>query len=513
MVCKYTKNKELTRLYVVRLKIKQTEYFDALAGKRFALTNRCHNILVAHSTHLLNWLKHDKQYKALLSSYGKAEPHSDESKAIGKQLNAYRKSIGLSTTGLEAYIKVWQKQHANHISSHQAQKEAERVMAGVDKIIFESAKELHFKPITSATTVCSKSPANGVSFNRENMTFRWMKETFDLEPVDKNNLYVIQALYPNGTAPLAISYCEIKRMMFRNGWHYYLNVYVNGIPPQKHFIGFGKAGIDPGTSTMAISAEHKTMLRELAPNTNRYTKRLKDTLKAMDKSRRASNPANYDSEGRSIKGCRNWVNSTRYKELVRKYKSLYRQKSLYIRQSHYILADEVVAQADNIIVEHMDYSQLQHRAKGTERKADASTIKNRKGKTQTIHKCKRKKRFGKSLGSRAPSEFLAILKQKIAAAGGQYSEVNTKAFKASQYDHSKDTYTKTSLSTRFKTIDGKLVQRDLYSAFLIQHSNSTLDSPDRDTCLVDFDNFVEMQNHEIQYLKASGQSKPECFGF
>ena len=161
----------------------------------------------------------------------------------------------------------------------------------------------------------------------------------------------------------------------------------------------------------------------------------------------------------------------------------------------------------------MDYRNLQRRTKNTERQDKTSVIKNNRGKRQTIRKYKRKKRFGKSLGSKAPSEFLTILKQKLDAAGGQYNEVNTKTFKASQYNHSDNTYTKVSLSTRFKTVGGVEVQRDLYSAFLIQHSNSNLDAPDRQACIIDFQAFVDFQNKEIQYLKASGQSMPECFGF
>lgn len=469
--------------------------------------------MVKRSIHLLNRLKHDKQYQSLLDAYHKADAGSKEAKAIGKQMNTYRESIGLSKSGLEAYIKVWQKQHSDHISSHQAQKEAQRVMSGVDKVIFGNGRQLHFRKLSQTTTLCSKSPNNGTAFERESMSFRWLKDTFFLEPLEKDNLYIIQALYPNGTEPLPISYCEIKRMMFPNGWHYYLNIYIKGTAPQKHAIGTGKAGIDPGTSTMAISTERKAILRELAPQTNSYTKRLKNTLKAMDKSRRDSNPDNYDSDGKPIKGRKVWRKSKRYKMLQRKYQSLYRQKALYIRQSHCILANEVLEQADNIIVEHMDYRGLQHRTKDTERQDKTSVIKNSRGKHQTIHKYKRKKRFGKSLGSRAPSEFLTILKQKLNAAGGQYNEVNTKTFKASQYNHANDTYTKVSLSTRFKTIDGVEVQRDLYSAFLIQHSNSNLDAPDRRACIIDFQAFVDFQNKEIQYLKASGQSMPECFGF
>ena len=509
-------------MYQVRLKIKQTEYFDSVADKRFALINKCHNIAVKHSIHLLNQLRKDTVYQAMLKEHISLKKEYDTSKdraLLSKikdssiALSQYRNDIGLSKSGLESYIKVWQKAHSNNISSHQAQKEVKRVMAGVEKVLFSNGKQLHFRKFSDATTLCGKSPTNGVSFDREKMMFKWMGERFQLKPIDKNDLYMIDALYPNGTAPLPISYCEIKRMMFPNGWHYYLDIYIKGTPPNKHLIKSGTAGIDPGTSTMAVSTSEKVLLRELAPDNDQYTKKIQKTIRAMDKSKRNSNPDNFYPDGRAIKGKKDWHYSKRYKELLRKYRSLCRQKSLYIRQSHNMLANEILQYADKIIVEHMSYKGLQRRTKTTERQDKPSTIINTKGKKQTVYKFKRKRRFGKSLGSRAPAEFLTILKQKLDNIGGQYVEIDTIKFKASQYDHSTDTYKRSPMSERSKLINGVEVQRDLYSAFLIQHSNSRLDSPVRESCIKDFEHFIELQTQEIQSLKAAGISKPECFGF
>ena len=42
--------------------------------------------------------------------------------------------------------------------------------------------------------------------------------------------------------------------------------------------------------------------------------------------------------------------------------------------------------------------------------------------------------------------------------------------------------------------DGSRVQRDLYSAFLIQHTNETLDEFDVQLCKKDYANFLRMHN-------------------
>ena len=97
--------------------------------------------------------------------------------------------------------------------------------------------------------------------------------------------------------------------------------------------------------------------------------------------------------------------------------------------------------------------------------------------------------------------------------GGSVYKVDTKTFRASQYDHILDTYKKCSLSERSKYIDNTKVQRDLYSAFLLKNSNESLDHPDREKCIMEFPVFVKMQNELISELKENHVSMKQCFGF
>lgn len=502
-------------MYTVTLGIQQTEYFDPLAGKRFALMNRCHNILVSHAVHLMHWLDHDTGYQDMLKAYRLARKACDSRKvkALCREMDAYRKSIGLSETGLQSYIKTWQHMHKTHISSQQAQKEASRVYAGIEKVLFGTGKLLHYRKLDDCRTICGKSPSNGMAFDRKAMAFRWINETFTLKPLDPDNLYLIQALYPAGTGPLPLSYCEIRRLMFPDGWHYYLVLYIKGIPPQKHSVGTGHAGIDPGTSTMAATTGHGCVLRELAPRAKEYAPRLKKLQKAMDRSRRDSNPGNYNPDGTVKRGARHWRKSRRYRQLERQIRSVYRRRAAYIRQSHCILANKILEGGNQVFAEAMDYKALQAKSKTTERKDTAEVVITKSGCRKRICKYRKRKRFGRSLNSRAPSEFLTILAQKAIASGGFYTEVDTRKFLASQYDHTADTYTKAPLGQRHKVIGGYEVQRDLYSSFLIQHTDSTLTHPDRDGCIKDFEQFIIHMSQEIAQLKASGQSMPACFGF
>ena len=140
-------------------------------------------------------------------------------------------------------------------------------------------------------------------------------------------------------------------------------------------------------------------------------------------------------------------------------------------------------------------------------------VKQKDGTVKVIQKYKRKKRFGRSINRRAPARFLLELKRKAEAVGGVYAEVDTKEFKASQYNHVTDTYEKIPLSQREKEIGNRKVQRDLYSAFLIRNADLDFKHPDREKCEYEFEYFAKLQDQLILKMKESGLSMRQCFGF
>lgn len=61
-----------------------------------------------------------------------------------------------------------------------------------------------------------------------------------------------------------------------------------------------------------------------------------------------------------------------------------------------------------------------------------------------------------------------------------------------------------------KMPDGRRIQRNLYSAFLIQNSNSTLDGFDTQLCDTNYKHFVTLHDEEIQRL--NGIKMPSSAG-
>ena len=338
----------------------------------------------------------------------------------------------------------------------------------------------------------------------------WLGLCLKCKPISKNDPYKTEALSHD------ISYCEIKRMMFNNGWHYYVVLYLKGDAPKKLVkIGPNEMGIDPGVSTMAGVSDDKAVLKELAPKSKDYDKQIRKLQQKMDTSKRISNPNKYNQDGTINKSNRDrWVYSNTYRKNRRQLKCVYRKKSAYTKQSHEELANELLEDSSTFFVEDMNYAALGKKSKKPAERQDKTTdVKQKDGTIRAVKKYKKKKRYGKSLNNRSPSLFLSILKRKCELYGGQVQTVKTKTFKASQYDHVKDEYIKVPLSQREKVIGGYTVQRDLYSAFLIKNTDCTLEHADRDKCIHEFEHFVMIHDQLINCLKASNTTMKQCFGF
>jgi len=85
--------------------------------------------------------------------------------------------------------------------------------------------------------------------------------------------------------------------------------------------------------------------------------------------------------------------------------------------------------------------------------------------------------------------------------GKELIKVNTKEVKASQYNHLNGEYSKKKLSQRWNDLDGMKVQRDLYSAFLIQHIADDHKSIEQEMCKEDFEKFMVLHDKEIERLR------------
>lgn len=207
----------------------------------------------------------------------------------------------------------------------------------------------------------------------------------------------------------------------------------------------------------------------------------------MDRSRRATNPQNYNDNGTVKKGKKTWNYSNHYKKLKAKHAELCRINATNRRLAINEDVNHLRSLGDIFVTEPKNAARLMKRAK--------ETTVNNKGRIN------RKKRFGKSVKNRCPGGFQAAVENKFKTSGGTYIEVPNH-YMASQYDHTADDYIKKKLSDRmYKLTDGTLVQRDWYSSFLLYCYNYRTNDIDKKKCAAEFKKCYSMEKDFIEWIK------------
>ena len=207
-------------MHTVRLLLSTTEYDEQIMEKRFHAVSHIHNVLVKYARRRLKRLSCNKGYQSMKAEYSallKKNKLSKEEKAYKKQLSQKMtdviRSYGLSEYSFQAYIKVCAKQFRKCLTSQQVQKEATRVWRGAENVLYGDGRELHFKKFRDFNTICGKTNTNGVKFYKDTCSIEWLGLDINCKlPKDKD--YILEALDSD------VSYCEVERKMFPNGWHY-----------------------------------------------------------------------------------------------------------------------------------------------------------------------------------------------------------------------------------------------------------------------------------------------------
>lgn len=472
--------------FIVEFPLKTEKYQEDILNKRFEIGRHIYNSLVNVTQKRYKEIIKTKKYRTLLSSL---TGNKKSDKEIWKQINDIRKQYGMSEYSFHEDVKQMQKYFKSNMDSFTAQKIATELWKSYDKLFYGNGKKVYYKKYGEFNSLEGKSNTTGIRFKDDMITWNGLKIPV---VIDYDNYYEYEAMQSK------ICYNRIVRKYVRNKYKYYVQIVFKGNPPvkidtdtgeMKHDIGKGDIGIDIGTRTVAISSKSDVKILELADRVQNIENQKQKLLRKMDRSRRVTNPNNYNEDG-TIKKQGNkkveWIKSNHYIKYQNELKELYRKQADIRKYQHECLANYIISLGNKVYVEKMNFAGLQKGSKNTE--------KNDKGKF------KKKKRFGKSLANKAPSMLFTIIDRKLGYYGEKLIEINTFEAKASQFNHFDRTYTKKTLWQRWNEFNGIRIQRDLYSAFLIMNISDDLKNFNIDKCNERFENFYRLHNMEVDRL-------------
>lgn len=214
-------------------------------------------------------------------------------------------------------------------------------------------------------------------------------------------------------------------------------------------------GLDIGVSTVAVASHKLSGIFPLGmPNQREVERKIARIQRKMSRSLRMMNPDCFESDrwikkakhtikkqGKNIKRCKYLHKSQNYLRAEKTLQDLQRKNIATKTQTYHNLANEILSLGGNIQIEKNNYKAWQ---KGW---------------------------FGKTLQRHAPSKFQEILERKAEKTGAHIEVISPFKPCFSQYCHQCERKNKKPLSQRIHTCCDINIQRDLYSAFLIQHYN------------------------------------------
>ncbi|WP_027204599.1 hypothetical protein [Butyrivibrio fibrisolvens] len=463
-------------------------------------------------------LMRTKRYRKLLSLYGSTE-NMAKRKILADQLNEMQKSYNVTWDCCrKSMIPIGKKYGIDAIF---ALTKAEDVWRGMEKCLYGSGKTIHFSKFGELPCIRAKQISRGIpiSVKDNRLQFKLGKKAFGIQVTDRFQMDEVNAVLSYLNEPEIMDkkavdtlledvycidtyrpcYATLVPKMIRGKYRVYLHLTIEGKAKPKydkygnprHKYGKGMIGADIGTQTVAYTSDTEVGLKNLSERGDSIqTSERKERLiyRAMDRSRRATNPQNYNEDGTVKKGRKIWKYSNHYKKMKVRHSELCRINAVNRQLAINEDANHLRSLGEIIVTEPKNAGKLMKRSK--------ETTKNDKGKFN------KKKRFGKSVKNRCPGGFQTTLERKFKATGGTYIEVPNN-YRASQYDHTADDYIKKKLSDRlYKLHDGTEVQRDWYSSFLLYCYEPKTQNIDKDKCAKTFDAQYNKEKALITWIKA-----------
>lgn len=482
---------------ILTLPLLAEPYQIHLMEKRFKIMEHLQNSLVALELRKLRNLQRTRKWRALEEQI--RETPKEGRKVLYRERGELLKEAGFSEFQFKDDMTNMQKHFVEHIAVHVAHRAASDVWRAFDKHLYHGGKRLHFKKRGTLSSIANQKAGNAMAYRDGSLIWSGGQGKNSIKL--KIRVRKPDTLYEQEMLKKEMKYFRVVRKWIKDEYKYYVQFTLVGEPVRKEReIGQGRVGIDIGTQSAAIVSEERVSLIELADRVNDNHRKLLALQRKMDASRRATNPDNYADDGTIRRGIRlKWVKSRRYERLAGAARELQRKNADIRKYQHTCLANEILRQGTEVYVEDMDFRSLQRRAK--------QTTKNAAGRFN------RKKRFGKSLANKAPAEFLTILSGKLEAAGGALYRVDKWEYRASQYDHLSRAYSKKKLRQRLHIMEnGDVIQRDLYSAFLIMNADESLKAPDQERCENTYRVFKELHDREIARIQREEKPHLSSFG-
>jgi len=433
-----------TPSFILELPLKTTSLDESIILKRFDVGRQVYNACVGESLKRLDLIQQSKEYQTAIK-IPKGTKGSDNQKSRSKIFLDLNEEFGFREYDISEYATQLRNSWiSEHLNSRLTQIISKRAFKAVQKKAFKKAKRVRFKGKNQFDSIEGNDNKTGLLFR--NNTLNWNGLAIPCI-IDEKNVYQEYGLNHE------VKYCRVVRRKINTKNRFYLQLILKGKPYQNpnHPIGDEEIGLDIGPSTIAYVGDSTAELKQFCSSLKPEWKKKRILQRKIDRSRRSTNPDNYNKNGtvkKGRKGRKFWAQSKEYKKTQNLLSEHERKLAAHRKSLHGELANEILSVGNKIKTEKISYKLWQ-------------------------------KMYGKSVLMRAPSMIVDMIQRKAENAhGGYLHEIPTRMTKLSQTCHKCEEQVKKPLSERWHICCDIKMQRDLYSAFLAKCVDKTTDSLD-----------------------------------
>ena len=463
--------RETTPSFIVELPLRASSEDGRSLGIRLRAWNDLYNATLGELLKRLDLMHERKQWKRLRDlprtirvPDKKGGTKTIKNPAVAESYAAMRDEFRLSKTEAENFATKCKKAcwiH-DHLTAEVVQVVATRAWRAVEQYMFGKKGRPEFSPLREAESMEGKSNKYGIRWRptTDPTTGRVTVGKVEWKGLSLKAIIDTKDDWLVAGLQARTKYVRLVKKEIRGEALWFAQLVQEGLPPRKRPVVEGVVAFDAGPSMIAVVSEATTTteaaaeILPLCPGVVQPWKEIKRLQRAMDRSRRATNPDNYNPDG-TIKKLmpgrrRTWVRSNAYMALAAEVRECERALSEERRRSHGETKNKVLSCGNYVKAEKISYKAWQ-------------------------------KMFGRSSKVRGIGMLVSMIRDGAERDGGHLHEFGTRQTRLSQYDHTTDDYRKKPLSLRVHALrDGSgEIQRDLYSAFLALHvgDDGILDAP------------------------------------
>lgn len=393
-----------TSSYVCEFEVKATSKDLAMLRSRLEAGRQLYNAILGEGLRRLARMREDPEFEiAKTLPRGITGPNAtfqQRSKAKVRK-NAFaslREKYGVREYDLHKHPSLakdcWLR---GHLDVNTQQKVATRAFKAVERWSLGQIGKPRFKRYGELKSLEGKSNTMGIRFRDDHIVWKGAFGTLNL-PLILRQEDEVQAQALLAASEGRVKYVRLLCRIIRGKERAFCHLVLEGAPFQKakNLIGAQAIGIDLGPSQVAVVAQDHVETIPFCPHLDRKEAARRRYLRRLDRQRRANNPENYQANG-----------TVKPRPQRKPWKSSARQRS-----TREYLAETLCAMAAH---RKSLQGQVANRILGLGNQVVAEKLDIRAWA----------KRWGRSVGHKAPGMFQQALHRKAMASGGTFEMVDT----------------------------------------------------------------------------------------